>query len=136
MLNTLLDKIYTNNIQLTLHHKNIKIEYKMDQNIEKIKQEIKQHKRKIVKRLTENQKAADKGFFIYGHGDLYEYRYGFHSYLYMERHDNELVSIYRLKYQKGSSVPYKTTVMRKNCSFERGFDRAAGFIDWVEERRN
>ncbi|WP_208592319.1 hypothetical protein [Gracilibacillus suaedae] len=136
MLNTLLDELYVNNIQIILHdNKKLKLIYNKNNNIEKLKQKIKHNKLKIITRLQENKKAYDIGFNIYGHGDLYEFRYGYGSYLYIERHENELVSVYRLNYFKGGVKPYKAKIIRENCSFERGFNDAAGFIQWLKKRR-
>ncbi|SES17994.1 hypothetical protein SAMN04487944_12220 [Gracilibacillus ureilyticus] len=136
MLNNLLDKIYAHNIQIVLtKNKRIKIIYKKDKKIEKLKQEIKENRRNIAKRLAENQKAIDKGFHLYEHGDLYEYRYGYLSYLYIERNGDKLVLVYRLNYHKGSSKPYRTVIIGEYCSFEEGFNEAVGFLNWLEDVR-
>lgn len=136
MLNNLLDEIYVNNIEIILHdNKKIKLIYNKNNNIDNLKEKIKQNKLKIITRLQENKKAFSNGFNIYGHGDLYEYRYGYNAYLYVERHENELVSVYRLNYFKGGVKPYKTKAVRENCTFERGFNDAVGFIQWLKKRQ-
>ncbi|UOQ47213.1 hypothetical protein MUN88_14170 [Gracilibacillus caseinilyticus] len=136
MLNNLLDELYVHNIEIILHdNKKLKLLYDKNHNIETLKQKIKQNKYKIIARLQENQDAYSKGFNIYGHGDLYEYRYGYGSYLYIERYENELVSVYRLNYFKGGVKPYKVKIVRENCSFERGLKDATGFIQWLNKRQ-
>lgn len=136
MINNLLNKLYNNNIQiLVLNNQKIKLVYQKEKITKDLKEKIKNNKQQIIKRLLENDKARQKGFIVYGHGDLYEYRYGFGSYLYIERHQSGIASAWRVNYPRNGNKPYRTKVIRKNSSFERVYEEAIGFIDWLNKRR-
>ncbi|MDG5787796.1 hypothetical protein QA612_09815 [Evansella sp. AB-P1] len=137
-VNQLLDTLYYFDIQLFLDNGNITIKYKKDKlnniEIKKIKQQIKENKKDLIQRLEENKKAKEKKFLIYGDGDLYEYRYGFNSFLFIERLDNGLTYAYRSSYKVGDNQSYKTIILGKNVPFDKAFEKAAGFIDWLNKR--
>lgn len=136
MINNLLDNLYNKNIQLLIiNNQKIKLVYQKEKITTDLKNEIKENKQKIIERLQENEKAKQKGFNVYGHGELYEYRYGFGSYLFIERLQNGLVTAWRANYPRGDSKPYKRKLIRQNSSFERAFKDAAGFIDWLNKKK-
>ncbi|WP_117161262.1 hypothetical protein [Paraliobacillus sp. X-1268] len=137
MINNLLDSLYNKDIQLlTINNQKIKLVYQKEKITTDLKNEIKENKQKIIERLQENDKAKQKGFNVYGHGELYEYRYGFESYLFIERLQNGLVAAWRANYPRGnSSKPYKKKTICPNSSFERAFKDATGFIDWLNKKK-
>lgn len=92
-------------------------------------------KRKIAKRFQENKFAKKKGFMIYNHGLLYEYRYGFGAFLYVERLQNGLAHAWRANYALGKEKPYKIITVAETTSFSKAFKSAIGFVDWIERRR-
>ncbi|SEO80724.1 hypothetical protein SAMN04488134_11366 [Amphibacillus marinus] len=135
MINNLLDQLVHNNIQLIISdNQKLKLLYQKNNVTDELKNQITKNKLKIMQRLLENKQARSVGFNIYGSGDLYEYRYGFGSYLYIERSANDLVTAWRANYPKGGDKPYKLKIIRKNSSFEKAFKEAKGFIDWLNKK--
>lgn len=135
-MDNLLDHLNDQNIQIVvLDNQNLKLLYQKNQMTKELKIQIKKYKKKIIERQKQNEQARSKGFNVYGHGDLYEYRYGFCSFLFIERYSNDLVTAWRANYPKGEDKPYKIKIIRKNSSFERAFRDAVGFIDWLKKRK-
>ncbi|WP_017473333.1 hypothetical protein [Amphibacillus jilinensis] len=136
MISKLLDHLNDQNIQIVvLNNQKIKLLYQKNQITKELKNQITKYKNKIIARHKQNEQARSKGFNVYGHGDLYEYRYGFGSYLFIERYSNDLVTAWRANYPKGGDKPYKIKTIRKNSNFERAFEDAVGFIDWLNKRK-
>ncbi|OEH92530.1 hypothetical protein [Bacillus solimangrovi] len=135
MIGQILNEAYANNIILEHNDNKLKLIYKEGVLSEHLKYEIKQNKKFILERLRENQLASDKGFLIYNHGDLYEYRYGFGAYLYIEREHNNKVSAWRANYPKDDNKPNRIIYLVKNTTFGHAFTKAVGFIDWLKRKK-
>lgn len=135
MITQLLHDLDNNNIQLQINKEKIKLIYEKNALSDVLKELIKRNKPKLITRLQENEAARKKGFMIYGNGALYEYRYGFGSYLYIERQSEELATVWRANYRKDIGKPYKVIILVQNTSFEKAYKDAVGFIDWLKRRR-
>ena len=95
MINQLLNTMYHLNIQIKEIDNKTKLIYEPGQLNEKLKIEIKQQKQWILKRIEENELAKKMGFLIYQQGLIYEYRFGWSSFIYIERLPNGLTNVWR-----------------------------------------
>lgn len=138
-LTQLFSKLYHYDVQLLLDNGYLKLKYKQNlkesKEIIKLKQQIKNRKKDLIKRLDENNKALNKNFLIYNDGDLYEYRYGFNSFLFIERLDDNLTDCYRLNFRKDDPAPYRVVILTKNVPFDISYKKALGFIEWLNRRK-
>jgi hypothetical protein len=127
--------MYHLNIEIKEIDQQIKLIYLPGQLDEILKEQIKQYKKGILKRIEENEAAKRAGFLVYNHGLIYEYRYGLGAFIFIERHPNGLVSVWRENYLPDQNKPFKTKIMVENVSFKKGFENAQGFINWLKKRR-
>jgi hypothetical protein len=127
--------MYHLNIEIKEIDQQIKLIYLSGQLDETLKEQIKQYKKGILKRLEENEAAKKEGFLVYNHGLMYEYRYGLGAFIFIERHSNGLVSVWRENYLPDQNKPFKTKIMVENVSIKKGFENAQGFINWLKKRR-
>lgn len=134
MLYNLFYQIDNLNIQIKIKNKKLSLIYEEGTLPLDLKQKIKQHKQQLIKRLEENEIARAKGFLIYRYGELYEYRYGLGAYLFIER-EGDLAIAWRANYMPEEKQPYKTKILAERVPFEKAFQEAAGFIDWLQRQR-
>lgn len=135
MITQLLNTMYHLNIEIKEIDNKTKLVYAPDILNAELKKLIKQHKPSLLQRLDENQAAKRIGFLIYHHGMLYEYRYGRGAFLYIERFSNGKATSWRANYLPDQTEPYKTKIIVQNVTFQRAFDEAAGFIEWINKKR-
>ncbi|USK56360.1 hypothetical protein LIS82_07775 [Cytobacillus solani] len=135
MINQLLNTMYHLNIEIKEIDNKTKLVYGSGILNSELKELIKQHKPLLLQRLDENQAAKRIGFLIYHHGLLYEYRYGRGAFLYIERLPNGKATAWRANYLPDQTEPYKTKTIVHNVLFQRAFDEAAGFIEWINKKR-
>ncbi|MBP3040565.1 hypothetical protein J9303_13825 [Bacillaceae bacterium Marseille-Q3522] len=135
MINQLLNAMYHLNIKIKEKNNRIKLIYDPGLIDENLKAQIKKHKAEIIRLLKENEAAIQIGFLVYAQGQLLEYRYGRGAYLFIERHFNGLATVWRENYREGEQRAYKVKIMAKNVSFERAFEQAAGFVNWLQKQR-
>ncbi|MFC4323675.1 TubC N-terminal docking domain-related protein [Litchfieldia salsa] len=134
MISQLLNEMYHLNIQLNIKDEKISLIYEDGVLTNDLKQKIKFNKKYLMKRLVENEIAIKKGFQIYNHGDLYEYRYGLGAFIYIERDLEGKSSAWIANYAKNENKPYKVTMISSNTTFDAAFNKAAGFIDWLNKK--
>jgi hypothetical protein len=135
MVYQLLNTMYHLNIQIKEIDNKIKLIYENGVLNEYLKEQIKNHKDMLIQRLDENERARKLGFFVYHHGEFYEYRYGLGAFLYIERHSNGKSSAWRENFLPDQQQAYKTKTIVQNVSFEKAFDQAEGFINWINKNR-
>lgn len=135
MINQLLNTMYNLNIKIEEKENKTKLIYEHGFINEEIKYQIKLHKKELVMRLKENEKAREVGFLVYHHGQLYEYRFGRGSYLFIERLSNGKTSAWRENYKEGDIRAYRTKTIVQDVPFRRAFDEAVGFINWLNKKR-
>ncbi|WP_378211129.1 hypothetical protein [Anoxybacteroides rupiense] len=138
MLYNLFYQIDNLNIQIKIKNKKLSLIYEegtlpLDLK-QQIKQQIKQHKQQIIKRLEENELARAKGFLVHQYGEMYEFRYGAGAYIFIER-EGDLAIAWRANYMPDELRPYKVKVLAERVSFEKAFQEATGFIDWLHRKR-
>lgn len=133
MISNLLHELYHLDIDISIINNKIRIKYKKEITNKETIEKIKKLKPLILKRLKENEIAIDKGFTIYHYGDLYEYRYGLNSYIFIERLDDYKTIAWRANYRKDDPKPYKTVRIANNVSFNESFQQAVNFIDWLNK---
>jgi hypothetical protein len=134
MLYNLFYQIDNLNIQLKIKNKKLSLIYEEGTLPLELKQQIKQHKQQIIKRLEENEMAHLKGFLVHQYGEFYEFRYGLGAYLFIER-EGELAYAWRANYMPEEQKPYKIKTLAERVPFEKAFEEAAGFIDWLHRQR-
>lgn len=134
MLYNLFYQIDNLNIQIKIKNKKLRLIYEEGTLPLDLKQQIKQHKQQLIKRLEENEMAREKGFLIYRYGELYEYRYGLGAYLFIER-EGELAIAWRANYMPEEKQPYKIKLLVERVPFEKAFQEAASFIDWLKRQK-
>ncbi|BDG46407.1 hypothetical protein [Parageobacillus sp. KH3-4] len=134
MLYNLFYQIENLNIQIKIKNNKLSLVYEEGTLSLDLKKQIKQHKQQIIKRLEENEQARKKGFLVYCYGEFYEFRYGAGAYLFIER-EGELAIAWRANYLPDESRPYKIKVLAERVPFERAFQEAVGFIDWLQRQR-
>lgn len=134
MISNFLHELYHLDIDIFIINEKIRVKYKKEITKKETIEKIKKLKPLILKRLKENEIAVDKGFTIYHFGDLYEYRYGLNSYLFIERLDDYKAIAWRANYRSDDSKPYKTTIISENVSFNEAFQQSVNFIDWVKNK--
>lgn len=135
MINPLLNTMYHLNIQIKKVDHKTKLIYEPGQLDENLKIEIKQQKQRILQRFEENEFAKKTGFLIYNHGLLYEYQYGWGSFIYIERLPNGLTNVWRENYLPDQKRPNKSKSIRENVPFMKGLKEAQGFINWLNKKR-
>ncbi|OIJ07639.1 hypothetical protein BKP35_18305 [Anaerobacillus arseniciselenatis] len=129
MISNFLHYLYHLDIYISVSNEKLRLKYK---NINKeTKLKIKQLKPLLIKRLKENDEAIEKGFIIYRYGDLYEFRYGLNSFLFIERLDDQKASAWRANYRQGDDKPYKVKLIARNVPFNEAFEQASSFINWL-----
>lgn len=135
MLFQLLNVMYNLNIELIEKDNKTKLIYSAGSIDEDLKRMIKLNKKKLIQRLKENEQARKIGFLIYNHGQFYEYRYGTWAYLFIERLPDGKATAWRENYKEGDNKAYKTKIIVQNVPFQRAFDEAIGFINWLNRKR-
>lgn len=135
MINQLLNIMYHLNIEIKEKDNKTKLIYKHGFIDEGIKTQIKQQKELILQRNRENEEARLKGFIVYNHGQFYEYRYGVGSYLFLERLPNGRAIAWRENYRQGEIKAYRTKTIVQNVMFQKAFDEATSFINWLNKKR-
>lgn len=135
MISQLLRELFNKNIEIYIDKDKLKLRYEDGKIDPVLKEDIKDHKQVLIKRLKENYEAKEIGFCVYNHGDLYEYRYGFGSFLYIERLTNEKASAWRTNYIPDSNKPYKQKIIANNVPFKRAFQDSLGFINWLKKQK-
>lgn len=135
MINQLLNTMYHLNIEIKEIDNKTKLVYGSGLLNAELKELIKQHKPLLLQRLDENQAAKRIGFLIYHHGMLYEYRYGRGAFLYIERLPKDKATAWRANYLPDQTEPYKTKTIVQNVPYQRAFDEAVGFIEWINKKR-
>ncbi|MFO1442663.1 hypothetical protein KDN24_05475 [Bacillus sp. Bva_UNVM-123] len=136
MIYQLLNTMYHLNIQIKEVERKTKLVYDPGLLNEKLKEQIRLHKKSLIQRLEENEGAKKIGFIVYSHGQLYEYRYGRGAFLYIERLPNGHATAWRENYLPDQSTAYKTIVIVTNVRFEKAFEQATSFINWLNKKRN
>lgn len=126
--------MYHLNIQIKEENKKLKLSYEQGILPEDLRLDIKKHKQALLERLQENDEAKQLGFCIYNHGDLLEYRYGNQAYLYVERLPGGFADAWRANYKQGETEPYKVKVVAKNVPYSKAFEKAAGFVRWLNKQ--
>ncbi|MBW7651335.1 hypothetical protein [Anoxybacillus sp. ST4] len=134
MLYNIFCEIDNLNIQIKIKNKKLSLIYEEGTLPLDLRQQIKQYKQQIKKRLEENEMARAKGFLIYRYGELYEYRYGLGAYLFIERM-GELAIAWRGNYMPGEEQPYKVKTLVERVPFEKAFKEAGNFIDWLQRQK-
>lgn len=135
MISNFLHALYHLDIDIFLINEKIRVKYKKEITNKETIEKIKILKPLILKRLKENEIAAEKGFLIHYYGDLYEYRYGLNSYLFIERLDDYKAIAWRANYRNDDSKPYNIKIIANNVSFHDAFQKATSFIDWMNKKR-
>lgn len=136
MINQLLKDIYNQNIKLEIKNNNkLNLIYEQGVLSPGLKDEIKRLKKQLVKRLQENDTAREKGFLVYDNGSLYEYRYGIGAFLFIERDQQDLATVWRANYARDENKPYKIKYVKRNVPFEEALQEAANFVDWLKRKR-
>lgn len=130
----LLQELFHRDIQLVVNDQNIKMIYQKENINTQIKNNIKDQKKELIKRLKENEIALEHNWIVHGQGELYEYRYGFASYIFIERLPNDKVIAWRANYRKDELKPYKVKIIGKNIEFETAMEEASGFIKWLQKQ--
>lgn len=132
MISEFLHFLYHLDIYISVSNDRLRLKYKTIDI--KTKEQIKQQKPLLIKRLKENDEAKKKGFLVYNYGDIYEFRYGLNSFLFIERLDNNKVQAWRANYRQDDSKPYKIKIISKDASFEEAFHKSCSFIDWLNRK--
>ncbi|MBE2941941.1 hypothetical protein HPK10_02055 [Anoxybacillus flavithermus] len=122
------------NIQIKIKNKKLSLIYEEGTLPLELKKAIKEHKYEIMKRLEENEMARAKGFLIYRYGELYEYRYGLGAYLFIER-EGDLAIAWRANYMPEEKQPYKIKMLAERVTFEKAFQEAENFINWLQRQK-
>lgn len=133
MISDLLHYLDHMDIIISLNNEKLRLKYKKENINQKIKEQIKNYKPLIIKRIKENEQAIEKGFMVYSHGDLYEYRYGYNSFLFIERMDNYKAIAWRANYRQDDTKPYKVKTIA-NSTFSEAFQQSSSFIDWLNKK--
>lgn len=134
MISNFLHELYHLDIDIFIINEKIRVKYKKEITKKETIEKIKQLKPLILRRFKENEMAAAKGFLVHHFGNLYEYRYGLNSYLFIERLDDYKAIAWRANYRSDDSKPYKTTIISENVSFNEAFQQSVNFIDWVKKK--
>lgn len=132
MISDFMHYLYHMDIYISVSNERLRLKYKTIDI--KTKENIKQLKPLLIKRLKENEDAINKGFIVYNYGDLYEFRYGLNSFLFIERLDEQKATSWRANYRKDDNKPYKVITIARNTSFEEAFQQASSFIDWLNKK--
>jgi hypothetical protein len=135
MLYQLLNIMYHLKIEIKEINNKTRLVYENGILDEELKEQIKTYKCLLLQRLDENEKAQKLGFIVYHHGELYEYRYGLGAFLYVERLQNGRANAWRENFAPGQQQAYKTKIIVQNVLFEKAFDQAEGFINWMNKNR-
>jgi flagellar biosynthesis/type III secretory pathway chaperone len=134
MLHDILNCMYDLNIQVTKNEQNRVLVH--GEVPEDLLQDIKKHQKKILQRLEENEQATNLGITVHHHGELYEYQYGRRAYLFIERHSEDSASAWKETLVESQSKPNRIKEMCHNVPFSKAFKDAAGFIRWLNKKRN
>lgn len=135
MIDNLLNDMYHLKIQIKEENYRTKLIYEAGLVSDKLKAQIKKHKKEIMQRQKENAAALDLGFLVYQHGQFYEYQYGRGAFLYIERHPDGTATAWRDNFKPDELIPYKTKIIARNEPFEKAYKEAASFIDWLNKKR-
>lgn len=130
----LLQELFHRDIQLVVNDQNIKMIYQKENINTQIKNNIKDQKKELIKRLKENEIALEHNWIVHGQGELYEYRYGFASYIFIERLPNDKVIAWRANYRKDEMKPYKVKIIGKNIEFETAMEGQVGLLNGSRSR--
>jgi hypothetical protein len=135
MLYQLLNTMYHLNIEIQEKDNKTKLIYENGILNEELKERIKTSKGLLLQRLDENEKAKKLGFIVYNHGELFEYRFGLGAFLYIERLQNGRATAWRENFAPNQQLAYKTRTIVQNVPFEKAFDQAERFINWLNKNR-
>ncbi|AMV11721.1 MULTISPECIES: hypothetical protein [Geobacillus] len=133
MLYNIFYRLENLNIQIKVKNNKISLLYKDGSLPMDLKKQIQQHKEEIKRRLEENEQARRYGFLIYAYGELYEFRYGKGSYLFIEREGNKAI-VWRGSYIHGDPRPYRIKVLANRVPFHHALAEAVGFIEWLKRQ--
>jgi flagellar biosynthesis/type III secretory pathway chaperone len=134
MLHDILNRMYDLNIQVIKNDENRVLVH--GEVPEDLLQDIKKHQKKIIQRLEENEQARSLGITVYHHGENYEYRYGKHAYLFIERYSGNFASAWKEKIADAPHKQNKVERMCQNAPFSKAFKQAVGFVRWMNKKRN
>ncbi len=132
MISDFLHYLYHLDIYISVSNNRLRLKYKTIDIT--TKEKIKQLKPLLIKRIKENDVATEKGFTVFSYGDLYEYRYGLNSFLFIERLDDHKATAWRANYRQDDDKPYKVKLIARNVPFEEAFQQANRFIDWLNKK--
>ncbi|MFC5732161.1 hypothetical protein [Cytobacillus gottheilii] len=135
MIYQLLNTMYHLNIKLEEINGKTKLVYETGFLDDRLKAQIKKHKQELIQRQAENAAARKLGFLVYDHGELYEYRYGRGAFLYIQRLPYSRASAWRENYLPGQAEAYKTKTVVHDVLFEKAFEQAVGFVEWMGGKR-
>lgn len=135
MIYQLLNAMYHLNIEIKEVDRKTKLVYAPGLLNEKLKDQIRLHKKTLVQRLEENDEARKQGFIVYNHGQLYEYRYGRGAFLYVERLPNGRADAWRENFLPDQKTAYKTKTIVSNVPYHKAFKQAVGFVEWMNKRK-
>lgn len=136
MIYQLLNTMYHLNIGIKEVDRKTKLVYESGLLNDELKEQIRQHKKSLIQRLEENEEARKLGFIVYSHGQLYEYRYGRGAFLYIERLPNGKADAWRENYLPEQTIAYKTKTIVTDVPYEKAFEQARGFINWLNKNRS
>lgn len=92
---------------------------------------IKRYKSPILHRIKQNEAAKEQGFLIIDHGQLYEYRYSFNGYLYIERNLDGTTTAWRENY-----IYNDYHIISNHKPFWVSFKEACEFLSWLKDQNN
>lgn len=135
MLNQILNSMFHLNIQLKEVNNKTKLIYEPGLLDQQLKEQIKEYKTQLIKRIEENEAAMKLGFLVFNHGQVYEYRFGLGSYIYIERLPNGLASAWRENFMPKQQQAYKTKTIIQNAPFNKAYQEAEKFICWLNKQQ-
>jgi hypothetical protein len=126
---SLLRELYARDIQLSSHDN--KIRYKCPKNTlnPELINLIKHHKSPTLHRIKQNEAAKKQGFLIIDHGQLYEYRYSYNGYLYIERNLDGTTTAWRENHIYDDYL-----IISNHKPFWVSFKESCEFLSWLKDQ--
>jgi hypothetical protein len=94
-----------------------------------IKEYAKDNRQALKQRLLDNDFAKSRSWLVANYGEVYAYRYSSSGYIFIERHSDETVDIYRCRFnENGEATDIKG--LHEGVTFSLAYQKVKAFLDW------
>lgn len=128
MIYSILSECWKHDVFLTVVDGQLLADYKKGTFPDELRFKVQQYKTLLTERVKQNQLLKGEKWFVGCFGDVYEYRLGFKSYLYIERESEQAFTLWRRTQREIGED--KTKIFLSSASFEQVYKKAASYINW------